>query len=283
MVQSNRNKVETRPMKKRYSQVLIRISLRRPAFYFLLSTFSILLFPVLTLQSCGLDIEDPTPPSAPVWIQKSLPEDWPERGIDAHESGGIFFEWEPNINQDISSYYIFRASWFELNDSLGDFEQIAKIGIEQLSILEFRDPSVEVNVRYAYMIRAEDISSSLSEYSDTLFYSLLPSLSRQTMIPNGQYEQLNPERTLSWRYDYSIEMDNYCVTLLDLDNHLIKRELLSPGNYVGDREFWPIPHGVALDSGQVYKWRIDTCGKYVEDHETAGSESFWATFLFAGG
>ena len=51
-------------------------------------TFSLSL---LTIQ-CGLNIEDSTPPSPPVWVQKSLPEEWPEPGIDAHESGGIFLE-----------------------------------------------------------------------------------------------------------------------------------------------------------------------------------------------
>jgi hypothetical protein len=71
---------------------------------------------------CGLDVEDPTPPPPPIWVQKSLPKEWPERGIDAHESGGISLEWESNFSEEIVAYNIYRATWYELNDSLGEYE-----------------------------------------------------------------------------------------------------------------------------------------------------------------
>ena len=95
------------------------------------STFRLLLSLIFfNFISCGLDIEDPTPPSTPVWVQKSLPEIWPERGIDAHESGGIFLEWEPNPEDDIEAYSIFRAERFEEDDSLGKYELLTVIPIE---------------------------------------------------------------------------------------------------------------------------------------------------------
>jgi hypothetical protein len=35
---------------------------------------------LIVLIGCGFDVEDPTPPSPPMWVEKSLLEEWPERG-----------------------------------------------------------------------------------------------------------------------------------------------------------------------------------------------------------
>ena len=80
----------------------------------------------LNIQSCGIDVEDPKLPKSPTWVHKSFPEEWPERGIDAHETNGIYLEWEPNGGTDISAYHIYRATYYEYNDSLGHYEFLAR-------------------------------------------------------------------------------------------------------------------------------------------------------------
>ena len=101
------------------------------------------LFPLLTfnfaflISACGLDVEDPTPPSPPVWVQKSLPEEWPEQGIDAHESDGIYLEWEPNPDEDITAYRIHRATLYAINDSLGDYGLLTTLELESTPRLEY--------------------------------------------------------------------------------------------------------------------------------------------------
>ena len=39
---------------------------------------------------------------------------------------------------------------------------------------------------------------------------------------------------------------------------------------------------LTLDSGEVYQWRVDAIGRYVNGLETAGSESQWVPFLYVG-
>ena len=251
---------------------------------FRLLTFGLLLtinFSLLIFNSCGLDIEDSTPPSAPVWVQKSLPEDWPERGIDAHESGGIFLEWEPNpIEENVNSYLLHRAEYFEVEDSLGDFELLSTLLLESSSASEYIDRSTTVNTRYHYVLIAEDGSENQSTPSDTLGYMRLGAMSSASMLPNGLSVPLDSDRKMQWIYSYNVAMENYTLTILSADNGLILRREITPGNYIGGREYFTVPDTIVLTSGSVYKWRVDMGGRYEEGRETAGSESPWATFLY---
>ncbi len=234
------------------------------------------------ILSCGLDIEDSTPPSPPVWVQKSLPEEWPERGIDAHESGGIFLEWEPNpIEENVTSYLLHRAEYFELEDSLGDFELLSTLMLESSSSSEYVDRSTKVNTHYNYVIIAEDASENQSTPSDTLGYMRLGAVGLASMLPNGLLVPLDSDRNLQWIYYYDVAMENYTMTILSADNGLILRCELTPGNYIGVRERFTVPDTIILTSGSVYKWRVDMGGRYAEDSEAAGSESLWATFLYS--
>jgi len=252
---------------------------------FRLSTFGLLLtfnFSLIILQ-CGLDIEDPTPLSAPVWVQKSLPEEWPERGIDAHESGGIFLEWEPNpVEENITTYLLRRAEYFEFEDSLGDFEILSTLMPESSSASEYIDRSTTVNTRYHYLLIAEDASENQSTPSDTLDYMRLGAISSASMQPNGFSVNLDSDRKFRWIYSLGAVVENYTITILSADNGLILRHELTPGNYIGDREYFTVPDTIVLRSGSIYKWRVDMGGRYAEDRETAGSESPWATFLYNG-
>ncbi len=252
----------------------------RPLTFGLLLTFH---FSLLIFNSCGLDVEDSTPPSAPVWVQKSLPEEWPERGIDAHESGGIFLEWEPNpIEENVTSYLIHRAEYFELEDSLGDFELLSTLMLETSSEAEYIDRNATLNTRYCYVLIAKDASENQSMYSDTLSYLRLDAISSVGMLPNGLSVPLDSDRKLQWTYSYGVAMENYTVTITSAENGLILRRELTPSNYFGGTEYFTVPDTVVLTLGNIYYWRVDMGGRYAENCETAGSESPWATFLCSG-
>jgi hypothetical protein len=233
------------------------------------------------ILNCGIDIEDSTPPSPPQWVNKSLPEEWPERGIDAHESGGIFLEWEPNIEENIEAYLIYRAELIGENDSLSDYQLISRHSMEIFSALEYLDIEVSIRTHYIYKLRAEDISQNLSDYSESLNYSLLEAIAPSQLSPNGFNQQLNSGRSLIWgNYAYAIEMENYCLTLLSSGNELILRQVIIPENYFNAVETFCIPDSIYLINNKVYQWRVDIGSQYMDGIESAASESPWAKFLF---
>jgi len=194
-------------------------------------------FSFLILQ-CGLDVEDPTRPSPPVWVQKSLPEEWPERGIDAHESGGIMLEWEANTEEDILAYDIYRAAYYDTQDSLGDYELVNRLESESIACSEYVDGQVNQHVRYFYKLKAEDTSGNLSEHSDSLTYMVTSIITLSELRPNGLSIALGDQRRLSWKYIYVVETEDYCITLLTQNNQFLYRERFQPGNYVGSTEYW---------------------------------------------
>jgi hypothetical protein len=236
----------------------------------------------LLISSCGFDVEDPTPPSPPVWVQKSLPDEWPERGIDAHESCGIYLEWESNPDVDVATYLIYRAEQFSTNDSLGDFVVLDQIENDRGNRLIYIDANVNFRVKYHYKIKAIDLANNTSEYSTSISYLLLPQINLGGMIPNGIHETLNTERRLQWQYSYGLEMENYCLTILNQKDEYITRIILTPDDYVNGNESWRIPQTITLKTNQLYKWRIDVGSNYVNEFETAASESPWAIFLYIG-
>jgi len=238
--------------------------------------FSLLIF------NCGLDVEDPTPPSPPVWVQKSLPEEWPERGIDAYESGGIFLEWEPSPEDVITAYKIYSTEYFEASDSLGT-----------MALLIILDQTSGVNLKYVdfgarwghttyYSIVAIDGAENHSSPSDSIYFSLHRSIRNAMMIPNGQSELLSAARILEWGNFYQDEIEDYCITILTAEGELLIRQIIQPQNYVGGSEIWHIPNEIPLEANHKYNWRIDTGARYIDGLETAASESPWATFLYLG-
>jgi len=237
---------------------------------------------IVSFNCCGLDVENPTPPQKPHWVKKSSPEEWPELGIDAHESGGIFLEWELNDNQGIVAYLLYRAELNEENDTLGDYELLTRKEAGLNNDSSYLDADTRFRIQYYYKLRAEDSSNNLSRYSDSITYSKLPTISINLMSPNSATATLNTKRQLSWGYSYHLEMEDYCITITTQTNELIIRDVLSPTNYVGGTEYWTIPDSISLEDNHLYKWRVDVVAGYVNDLETAGSESMWATFLYIG-
>ncbi|MCF7826922.1 MAG: hypothetical protein K9M55_06330 [Candidatus Marinimicrobia bacterium] len=233
------------------------------------------------ILSCGLDVEDSTQLSPPVWVQKSLPEEWPERGIDAHESGGIFLEWLPNpSDENVQSYLIFRTEYFDAQDSLGDYELLSILDMRTDDITEYIDRTNNVNRRYYYVIIAENDAGNQSTFSDTLSYIRFGAITAVSLQPNGVDIMLPQDRKVQWTYEDDVALENYTLTILNGENDLILRRQLTPGNYIGGIEYFTIPDTILLLSGDIYKWRVDMGAQYVDGRETAGSESAWATFLY---
>jgi hypothetical protein len=241
----------------------------------------VLSFSVVAVQ-CGLDIEDPTPPSPPIWVQKSLPVVWPERGIDAHETVGIFLEWEPSPEENIIAYLIYHASYFAENDSLGDYKLLTRIEPFSSSDLNFIHSQVTYRLKKYYKLKSEDVAGNISTFSDSIEYTLLPSLRLEMMKPNGSSDTLHENRQVNWSYPYLLEMENYCLTILSQNHDLVQRIQLTPQNYTQRWESWTIPDSLVLHENQIYSWRIDIGARYINNLETSGSESGWARFLYTG-
>ena len=100
------------------------------------------------------------------------------------------------------------------------------------------------------------------------------------MSPNGNSDTLNHGRLLTWIYSNTTEMENYYLTVLTQNHELIIRVQISPTDYVNGQESWQIPESVVFDSNAIVKWRIDMGANYINNLETSGSESTWATFLY---
>lgn len=238
---------------------------------------------MILLASCpGVNVEDPTPPSKPEWVQKSLPEEWPERGIDAHESGGIYLEWQANFDEDIVAYTIYKTVYYEAKDSLGDYSVLARLGINSYPDPEYIDGFVDVNTIYYYKIMAEDATGNTSELSEAVSYKLLLQIKNEFMTPSGQSTPLGSSRQLTWFTLTQIDLEDYHITLLSQENEFLSRVWKQPGSYTGDPESWQIPEDIILEPGSIYKWKIDVGAKYIDERETEGSESPWAYFIYTG-
>lgn len=139
--------------------------------YRLISVSCIAVF--MVSGSC-LDVpEDPEPPVRPEWVQKSLPESFDERGIDADNTGKerIVLMWYQNQEEDLAGYEIYRAD----TSSDNTFKKIRFRDIFQVQGVDTMmfDDSVSNHVDYFYCIKARDISGNLSISSDTISYRLI--------------------------------------------------------------------------------------------------------------
>ena len=235
-------------------------------------------------------MEDAFPPDFPVWVEKSEATTWPEKDIDATETGDILLQWILSDEDDIAKYLIFRGV---LNDSSLeiDFEKIDIIDLNNPfeSPDQYLDESAVVNQRYYYYLLAEDSGENLSDPSDTLDYMLLPSVYPSVMIPSSLNDIVSATPDLTWSYNYGTAMEDYVITLLDYDSkEFIVRDWFQPGNYVGSGEdwtftpYWRVVNGdstwMELLSMHRYQWRIDQHADYEGNIEKTGSESAWAYF-----
>ena len=167
--------------------------------------------------------------------------------------------------------------------AVGDFHLLSSLDNLAEPVGHYIDNQVELNVTYYYNLRAENISGDLSIASDSISYCLLEPVSKSTMQPNGLTQLLQPDRKITWQYPPNISMEEYTITIIDMDDLLTVRLSFTPQNYTGYQESWIIPASVNLISGRLYKWRVDMGASFTGLIETKGSESFWATFVYHEG
>jgi len=159
---------------------------------------------------------------------------------------------------------------------------IGRLDVDGNISLSYIDSDADINTEYYYSLKAEDQSGNRSGASDSLGFSLLHQIKIATMLPNGLEDTLSIDRNFSWYASWILEMEDYCLTIANLNGTLIYREVFSPGNYENRSHSKRIPQSVYFESGMVYKWRIDTGARYVMGLESAASESLWATFVYTG-
>lgn len=245
--------------------------------------YIVLIIAYLILLGCGYDVEDSTSPDPPQWVPKSLPEEWPEQGIDAYEGGGVVVEWYANDkDQNVKEYKLYRSRHSDFSGSSNQFEMIASqldIGSDVYQII---DQNIEFGEIYEYKLRCVDISDYSSEFSNSIMYLPYIPTNPATMTPNGHNQTLASDRSLQWKYSYNTPMEDYTLTILDEFDQFIFRRQFLPGNYTGEIEEFVIPDSVYFVMGRTYKWRVDLSGSYQDGRERAGSESPWAIFLYSG-
>ena len=164
---------------------------------------------------------------------------------------------------------------------MSDYELIASLGVDGLAHFDYTDNNTIPGQIYFYKIRSENIASSISGFSDSTSYSILQQISTEWMSPHSLNDTLAQDR-ISWHGYYLDIVENYCLTLMTIENELIVRILVQSKDYLSHEEYWSIPDDRILVSGSFYKWRIDGGANYVGGIETFGSESPWAYFLYVG-
>lgn len=130
---------------------------------------------------CPDYVEDPYPPSPPVFVDKTYPTDQTEQGIGAYnfntetpEKNSIRLMWHPNAEDDLAGYKLYRAR--EVADEIEDFELIKIVDIAATLTGRdtfYIDTEPQVLRRYYYFLKSYDLAGNNSEPSDTVSYKLL--------------------------------------------------------------------------------------------------------------
>lgn len=235
----------------------------------------------MILERCGETIEDPDAPGAPLWVSQSEPTDSRPRGIRPYNEGdGIFLEWHPNPEEDLSGYKLYRAAYTELDESEGEFTLIADINAFSLGGTDtsFIDDLVQFSTDYHYYLRAYDQAGNKSISSDTIRFSLIPKT--DPLTPTGQLSDL--QKNFEW-YDDTKSASEYIIfleTVTPRNDIWISR--FSRPNYTDSFQSKPFNfdgNAAALISGQNYRWCVKAIA-YIDNfgHMWRGSISNWAYF-----
>lgn len=256
-----------------------------------------LIFGAIFMLGCPDPVEDPDPPAPPIWVEKSQPESWRERGIDAESRNRIILMWYPNNETDLAGYKVYRADTTIENGFKERFriELIQNVGADTV----FYDDSVFNYVDYYYFIRAFDNAGNKSDNSDTLTYQLLNSPRPVSPVD----EEVSGHFTFQWmdlasHYTYSTE---YVIRMErqadgEFTPYWICRFLNQWYGYENDRpipfDFFPansdnIPSNVLVVDGSTeypqsgsYRWKIKAISEVdnTTNLDEASGESDWGFF-----
>ena len=162
--------------------------------------------------ACSSPIEDPDPPTQPVWVNKSSPDAIIEYGIDSDHSFGerIVLMWHQNFDKDLSSYNIFRGELFTNSNNISSiiYEKITTIDPTQNFGLDtlYYDENINKYTTYYYYLIVEDLANNKSVPSDTISYKLIRSPT--AIAPSNTITNTKP--TFTWidnaaMFEYSNE------------------------------------------------------------------------------
>lgn len=228
---------------------------------------------------CGESIEDPDPPSRPIWIEKSAPLSIIETGIRPYAEGdGILLEWHPNLENDLAGYKLYRAG----DDIKNKFEKIADINAFTVGGADtfYIDDLINFNTDYFYFLKAYDQAGNLSVPSDTLRYRLIPKVE-----PTSPYGTISsPQPAFEW-YDFSSETFQYVIRIeVFLSREVIWISQFRRPNYTDFLQ--KIAYNCdgtatisSLNSGTTYQWCIKAIS-LIDNYnlDLGGSLSNWAYF-----
>lgn len=242
--------------------------------------FLLLIIPEMFIFRCAEDtvLEDLTPPRAPVLQPKSADTAAVESGIDAVPEGDwIYLEWEPNPEEDLAGYFVYRST-----DSLFGFDTTGIVQVDQpFSDSSFvdKDPGVAPPENSSgdtlyYFVTAYDRSDNESQPSDTVHYQLVQKA--DNLSENGDLRT----PTLKWHYPpTNYYPEAFLVKLYHDDTGDLLWLYRHPTPYGSEFEVDYNSDGTAtLDSLMVsvkYRWRVDA----VMIDSTAGSESHEKDFI----
>lgn len=250
--------------------------------------------------NCNEPPEDPTPPAAPRWVLKSLPEAWVEQGIDAASRGGgaIVLMWHPNGEPDLSGYELFRAdsvknSSYQKRYTVDLFEP----GTDTL----YYDDNVEQYRHYYYYLRAFDLAGNRSPSSDTIDYTLLNApvpytpVNDTVAIEELYFEWMDRPSHFVYSNEFVLRLERV-IQSLQTEAFWISRfnnDCYECGNTtpqgiayfpVGDP--WPgnvlncLQKNDSLKAGQ-YRWKVKAIGEVNNqtNRDESSSESEWVYFF----
>lgn len=271
----------------------------------------------LLLFACPNPVEDPNPPSKPIWVEKSLPDDPIELGIDAdHTSGNrIVLMWHPNTDDDLSAYHIYRGEVVMNSNNISTtvYEKIASIDPSQQFGVDtiYYDDNLTTYKNYYYYIEAEDLAENRSIPSDSITYKLLnaptpvfPVNSTTNLFPTFRW--LDNAAMFQYSNEYVIRVESSGLTfdpvwVCRFSNSWFgyENETPIPFPYFVPNGWWPgegeddpgIPgnassnviscYGDTLGLGTgSYRWKVKAISEVDNDTgmDEASSESEWSYF-----
>jgi hypothetical protein len=188
------------------------------------------LFIVITLPlgmgGCGEDSssEDDIAPQKPVIIQRSDDGAYPQQGVRPEPSQNpedywVKLEWQRNPETDVKGYSIWRGTFnylegrrYRIADLEYGFHLPTAPGVTRHTWIDVgngtggaRDllaPILGEPQPYFWMIQAFDESGNVSEFSDTVFYTLIENPYQLTVARNAP-----DSYSLGWRYPIGTGLD----------------------------------------------------------------------------
>ncbi len=241
---------------------------------------------------CSQERNDLRLPS-PRWVEKSLPTDLEERGIDAHNinlqnptQNSIKLMWYLDSENDIQQYKVFRS---DVTDEQNTPIEFSNVFISETDTF-YIDETPNVYLNYFYYLTTRSFEGVESHPSDTITYQLLK---KPLAVPTFESE-FSTQLKFQWIDDQNTShITSYY--LIKIENEWGQGQwsclFLNP-NFLNDGELvsfeYPINGFGCIDHQGInellnpgkYYWKIKALrlGNGIttsNDHDVAGAESNW--------